>query len=287
MRPVGHSMGLSWIFTLFVIILFIMIMNLTVAIFIDELLKQTSRTLTKAEKRAIKMKTKQMQICKDALAEFDLNTNGLLDVDEIRSILNVLDMHPKLRLVFDDAGMPLLRMKDELDLGDLQAENMELDVSTMIDIVTTSNNPTRRRDMFELHYRIQKLERDQTEAGEAVEQLVESLDSLDGRMQKQMDMMMMMMNSLMDRGLSHVASRHMAIELGMGMEMGRVGGQVSSCCTPQNSESALWVDAEDGPGGRIPRSQPDKFDDTMVVSMNNNWFTGAHVKDVQASASRE
>jgi len=91
----------------------------------------------------------------------------------------------------------------------------------------------------------------------------------------------------MDRGLSHVASRHMAIELGMGMEMGRVGGQVSSCCTPQNSESALWVDAEDGPGGRIPRSQPDKFDDTMVVSMNNNWFTGAHVKDVQASASRE
>lgn len=86
MRPVGNSLPASWIFTLVFVLLGICLMNLVVAIFIDELLKQTAEAKVRREKFELTEKARRLAVCREALLDFDDNKDGYLSAGELTNI---------------------------------------------------------------------------------------------------------------------------------------------------------------------------------------------------------
>lgn len=62
MRPVGRSLPWSWVFTLLFVLLGMSLMNLIVAIFIDELLKQTAKAQEARDTAALELKQRSQHI---------------------------------------------------------------------------------------------------------------------------------------------------------------------------------------------------------------------------------
>lgn len=156
-------------------------MNLIIAIFIDELFKQTSLAESRKKKQKEEKRRHKVQVCRDAILDFDTDHDGVLSSAELLHVLDVLELNKDLCLVFEDVGVPLSMIRDEMEVFD---DN--LDVQTVLDMVTTATNPTTRRDTFELRYRIEKSERATRLMLQDVDRKLEMLTVAMSAQQKQM-----------------------------------------------------------------------------------------------------
>lgn len=153
------------------------LMNLIVAIFIDELLKQTSEAEMKKEKSKLRGRKQKLSICTAAIMDFDTDKDGFLSRDELQHVLGELDANENLASVFEDVGVPVQMIKDELRVSEFLED--QLDVCSLLEVVTTAANPTQRRDTFELRMRLQKLESTADRAVVMAGKLEAKLDAMD------------------------------------------------------------------------------------------------------------
>lgn len=61
------------------------LMNLLIAIFIDELFKQTEKSDQKKSKAEIEIRKRKLEICSQAIMDFDLNGDGELQPSELKA----------------------------------------------------------------------------------------------------------------------------------------------------------------------------------------------------------
>ena len=60
-------------------------MNLLIAIFIDELFKQTEKSDQKKSKAELEIRKRKLEICSQAIMDFDLNGDGELQPVELKA----------------------------------------------------------------------------------------------------------------------------------------------------------------------------------------------------------
>ena len=75
--------------------------------------------------------------------DFDIDGDGNLSRDEMAIVLSELDSNKDLAAVFEDVGVPVRMIRDELAVSEFFEDN--LDVTTLLEMVTTAANPTLRR----------------------------------------------------------------------------------------------------------------------------------------------
>lgn len=178
MRPVGNTRPWSWVYTMIFVLLGIGIMNLAIAIFIDELL-QRSEELNK--QKAVRKKAKvdrNIAVATAALKDFDVDDDGYIDHDELTEALTMLDATPDLKSGFDRLGVPVPLLKQNLELCD-EGVDGHVDVDMLVDMVKTGESPPTRNDIFLLRHTINSAERRNQEAiGNLRTELTGRLDTL-------------------------------------------------------------------------------------------------------------
>lgn len=153
------------------------LMNLIVAIFIDELLKQTSQAEMRKEKTRLRGRKQKLSICTAAIMDFDTDKDGFLSKEELKDVLAALETNDNLASVFEDVGVPVKMIKDELRVSEFLED--QLDVCSLLEVVTTAANPTQRRDTFALRMRLQKLESIADKAVLMAGEIEAKLDAMD------------------------------------------------------------------------------------------------------------
>jgi len=178
MRPVGNTMPFSWLYTMPFVFLGICLMNLVLAIFTDELINQTRRVSERKKKKFEEERERKVALCNDAINEFDENKDGMLDEDEMSTILSTIEEDEEMKNLFEEIGVPTQSLKDMMRIAE-QDDEGQINVKELLRMVETTQEPTKKSDVFELRFRIFEFEK---RAVGAVNELMTKLDGLQAQM---------------------------------------------------------------------------------------------------------
>jgi len=182
-RPVGEPLPSSWgYWATFCILGSLGLMNLITAIFIEALLEQTQRQGSHSREKKRRKAMRKLQVCEQAILDFDLNHDGRLSPDELDNIIGLLEKYPLVADAFAEVGTPLQDLKAMICFAE-HREDGSIDIIELLNMVHSANLPTLRRVMFELKHRVQMQEAKEdagiAQVGEMVQQLAAQLGSLD------------------------------------------------------------------------------------------------------------
>jgi len=117
-------------------------------------------------------------LCNDAINEFDENKDGMLDEDEMSTILSTIEEDEEMKNLFEEIGVPTQSLKDMMRIAE-QDDEGQINVKELLRMVETTQEPTKKSDVFELRFRIFEFEK---RAVGAVNELMTKLDGLQAQM---------------------------------------------------------------------------------------------------------
>jgi len=182
-RPVMWTLKGSWVFwTIFVVIGGLGLMNLITAIFIEALLEQTASLQSGKHEKKKRNMLRKLQVCEQAILDFDVNKDGQLSPAELDAVLDMLQKHPDVEAAFEEVGTPVKELQHMISVAE-HREDGSIDIMELLNMVQASNMHTIRHSMFELKHRVTKQERQENaniaEVERLMAQLCTKLDQLD------------------------------------------------------------------------------------------------------------